>query len=205
MSGAAQADANNTKGVVSDRKDDSQPLAPQKQAAQLEEDDEFEDFPVEGVLKLPPSSSQEETWNWSLRQTDWPAEEELASSGAGAGTTHLWEESWDDDDTSDEFSVQLQYVALLCDYVHPNRILTIQPGKSSARWRSAVKPIPDHETKAVNPFLIFIASKSDSNWGFDTETAWHGVSEYWIHIIIEKRAEKGIYKQTKLIPQTYSW
>lgn len=43
--------------------------------------------------------------------TDWPAEEELASSGAGAGTTHLWEESWDDDDTSDEFSVQLQYVS----------------------------------------------------------------------------------------------
>ncbi|KAI4748401.1 hypothetical protein E4T50_01245 [Aureobasidium sp. EXF-12298] len=86
MSGAAQADAKNTQGVVSDRKDDSQPLAPQKQAAQLEEDDEFEDFPVE----------------------DWPAEEELASSGAGAGTTHLWEESWDDDDTSDEFSVQLQ-------------------------------------------------------------------------------------------------
>lgn len=52
MSGAAQADATTTKAVVSDRKDDSQPLAPQKQAAQLEEDDEFEDFPVEGVLDL---------------------------------------------------------------------------------------------------------------------------------------------------------
>ena len=49
MSGAAQGDANTTKAIVSDRKDDSQPLAPQKQAAQLEEDDEFEDFPVEGV------------------------------------------------------------------------------------------------------------------------------------------------------------
>lgn len=49
MSGAAQGDANTTKAVVSDRKDDSQPLAPQKQAAQLEEDDEFEDFPVEGA------------------------------------------------------------------------------------------------------------------------------------------------------------
>lgn len=45
-----------------------------------------------------------------MRLTDWPAEEELGASGAGAGTTHLWEESWDDDDTSDEFSVQLQYV-----------------------------------------------------------------------------------------------
>lgn len=52
MSGAAQGDANTTKAVVSDPKDDSQPLAPQKQAAQLEEDDEFEDFPVEGALLL---------------------------------------------------------------------------------------------------------------------------------------------------------
>jgi len=72
--------------VVSDTKDNSQPLAPQKPTAQLEEDDEFEDFPVE----------------------DWPTEEEVGTAGSGAGTTHLWEESWDDDDTSDEFSAQLR-------------------------------------------------------------------------------------------------
>ncbi|KXJ91739.1 DSS1/SEM1 family-domain-containing protein [Microdochium bolleyi] len=64
----------------------------QKTAAPLEEDDEFEDFPVE----------------------DWPAEEtEAAATAAGdaaAGTTtgHLWEESWDDDDTTDDFSAQLR-------------------------------------------------------------------------------------------------
>lgn len=58
MSGAAQGDANTTKAIVSDRKDDSQPLAPQKQAAQLEEDDEFEDFPVEGASSLPLPSFQ---------------------------------------------------------------------------------------------------------------------------------------------------
>jgi hypothetical protein len=39
-----------TKAVVSDSKDDSKPLQPQKPAAPLEEDDEFEDFPVEGRL-----------------------------------------------------------------------------------------------------------------------------------------------------------
>ena len=39
---------------------------------------------------------------------DWPTEEEVGTTGSGAGTTHLWEESWDDDDTSDEFSVQLR-------------------------------------------------------------------------------------------------
>jgi len=83
MSGAAQGNANTTKATTSDTKDTGKPLQPQKPAAQLEEDDEFEDFPVE----------------------DWPAEEEVGAQAAG---THLWEESWDDDDTSDEFSVQLK-------------------------------------------------------------------------------------------------
>ncbi|CAF9930492.1 MAG: hypothetical protein GOMPHAMPRED_005673 [Gomphillus americanus] len=54
----------------------------EKQAITLEEDDEFEDFPVE----------------------DWgPEDTEVAS-----GSAHLWEESWDDDDTSDDFSKQLK-------------------------------------------------------------------------------------------------
>lgn len=36
---------------------------------------------------------------------DWAKEEEVGTSTAN---THLWEESWDDDDTTDEFSVQLK-------------------------------------------------------------------------------------------------
>jgi len=54
----------------------------QKPTAALEEDDEFEDFPAE----------------------DWPEEDtELPS-----GNQHLWEESWDDDDTNEDFSKQLK-------------------------------------------------------------------------------------------------
>jgi len=49
MSGAAQGSASTTKAVTTDSKDTSQPLQPQKPGAQLEEDDEFEDFPVEGT------------------------------------------------------------------------------------------------------------------------------------------------------------
>ncbi|KAK9465883.1 DSS1/SEM1 family-domain-containing protein [Lipomyces arxii] len=50
----------------------------------LEEDDEFEDFPVE----------------------DWPdAEAEIAIPG---GKEQLWEENWDDDDADDDFSHQLR-------------------------------------------------------------------------------------------------
>lgn len=36
---------------------------------------------------------------------DWAKEEEV---GAQATNKHLWEESWDDDDTTDDFSVQLK-------------------------------------------------------------------------------------------------
>ncbi|KAK3989385.1 DSS1/SEM1 family-domain-containing protein [Cladorrhinum sp. PSN332] len=58
----------------------------QKPTAALEEDDEFEDFPVD----------------------DWEAEDTEAAAGGNNTTQHLWEESWDDDDTSDDFSNQLK-------------------------------------------------------------------------------------------------
>ncbi|KAJ9148959.1 hypothetical protein NKR23_g4731 [Pleurostoma richardsiae] len=70
-----------------EQKPEQQPQ--QKSAATLEEDDEFEDFPVD----------------------DWPAEETEAAGGSGT-TQHLWEESWDDDDTSDDFSAQLKYASV---------------------------------------------------------------------------------------------
>ncbi|KAF2171287.1 hypothetical protein M409DRAFT_18401 [Zasmidium cellare ATCC 36951] len=84
MSGAAAGDAATKQATVSDNKDTSKPLQANKPAAQLEEDDEFEDFPVE----------------------DWAKEEEVGAQTNGS--SHLWEESWDDDDTTDEFSVQLK-------------------------------------------------------------------------------------------------
>ena len=41
--------------------------------------------------------------------SDWPEEDqEVPREG---GTTHLWEESWDDDDTSEDFSKQLKFVS----------------------------------------------------------------------------------------------
>lgn len=40
---------------------------------------------------------------------DWN-EEETEAAGGSEATKHLWEESWDDDDTSDDFSAQLKYV-----------------------------------------------------------------------------------------------
>ncbi|KAK3053709.1 26S proteasome complex subunit [Coniosporium uncinatum] len=79
MSGAAQSPTPATKAVVSDAPNiDSSKNQQQKPAAALEEDDEFEDFPVE---------------DWDQEDTSLPG-----------GNTHLWEESWDDDDTSDDFS-----------------------------------------------------------------------------------------------------
>ncbi|MCJ1356600.1 MAG: 26S proteasome complex subunit [Icmadophila ericetorum] len=55
---------------------------PSKPNVALEEDDEFEDFPVE----------------------DWPQED----AEVPTETQRLWEESWDDDDTSEDFAKQLK-------------------------------------------------------------------------------------------------
>ncbi|KAF2496176.1 hypothetical protein BU16DRAFT_561009 [Lophium mytilinum] len=81
MAASAPGAASTSKAVASDAKDgDTKDV--QKPIAALEEDDEFEDFPVE---------------DWTEEDTQLPG-----------GNTHLWEESWDDDDTNDEFSVQLK-------------------------------------------------------------------------------------------------
>ncbi|KAF5016340.1 hypothetical protein F66182_12009 [Fusarium sp. NRRL 66182] len=66
----------------------TQPTQQKKTPQVLEEDDEFEDFPVE----------------------DWPQEETEQGqvSNANGANTHLWEESWDDDDESEDFSKQLK-------------------------------------------------------------------------------------------------
>ncbi|KAJ3541001.1 hypothetical protein NM208_g4808 [Fusarium decemcellulare] len=61
----------------------------EKKPAALGEDDEFEDFPVD----------------------DWP-EDQTEAAKTGGETKHLWEESWDDDDTSDDFSTQLKFEKL---------------------------------------------------------------------------------------------
>ncbi|KAI1846655.1 hypothetical protein JX265_009042 [Neoarthrinium moseri] len=77
-----------------------QPQTAQKSAAALEEDDEFEDFPVE---------------DWPASETEAAAQQQAAAGaasaateGEGKGDNHLWEKSWDDDDTSDDFSAQLR-------------------------------------------------------------------------------------------------
>ncbi|TLS31375.1 hypothetical protein PpBr36_03437 [Pyricularia pennisetigena] len=66
--------------------DQTSKLETQQKSAALEEDDEFEDFPVD----------------------DWTMEETEAGASNDAAQKHLWEESWDDDDTSDDFSQQLK-------------------------------------------------------------------------------------------------
>ncbi|RDA94027.1 hypothetical protein CP533_5281 [Ophiocordyceps camponoti-saundersi (nom. inval.)] len=64
---------------------DQQKAEAESKAAVLGEDDEFEDFPSD----------------------DWPEDQTEAAQG-NSEAKHLWEESWDDDDTSDDFSAQLR-------------------------------------------------------------------------------------------------
>ncbi|KAJ5684605.1 26S proteasome complex subunit sem-1 [Penicillium maclennaniae] len=85
----------------------------------LEEDDEFEDFPVEGTFTPPlrkhtPTLTPPQNLEYESKltmTTDWPQEEaeQAAGSAANGGNEHLWEESWDDDDAAEDFSKQLKY------------------------------------------------------------------------------------------------
>lgn len=83
MSGVAQNSGAATKPGDEKKPEGEQQKEQQtQQPALLEEDDEFEDFPVE----------------------DWTEEE----SKVPGGNAHLWEESWDDDDQDEDFSKQLR-------------------------------------------------------------------------------------------------
>lgn len=81
----------------------------------LGEDDEFEDFPVDGASTnscrslLSRTSEQRGPKKLTKRLADWPEDQTEAAQGSGQ-TKHLWEESWDDDDTTDDFSTQLKCV-----------------------------------------------------------------------------------------------
>jgi len=84
MSGAA-AGGNSTAKLQEDKRAEVDPAKTSQQPSQpntLEEDDEFEDFPVE---------------DWTQEEAEVPG-----------GNTHLWEESWDDDDENEDFSKQLK-------------------------------------------------------------------------------------------------
>ncbi|KAI9831100.1 MAG: 26S proteasome complex subunit [Thelocarpon superellum] len=82
MSAPAQGSSSATQAATSDAAATEANKDAVKPTAALEEDDEFEDFPTE----------------------DW-TQEETEVTGTN---THLWEESWDDDDTSEDFSAQLK-------------------------------------------------------------------------------------------------
>jgi 26 proteasome complex subunit DSS1 len=108
----APEDAPTAKAITSDKS-----VEPSKDvrraAAPLEEDDEFEDFPVESMLPIACLSRRAEpvarrmleetdtdggvTADWTQEDTEVPGD-----------NTHLWEESWDDDDTTEDFSAQLK-------------------------------------------------------------------------------------------------
>lgn len=101
MSGAAQGGSSTTKAVVNDAPNGQPAAASAKPAPQLEEDDEFEDFPVEGMRCCGLSSWVDLELTLKV---DW-GEEETQTHG---DKTHLWEESWDDDDTTEDFANQLR-------------------------------------------------------------------------------------------------
>ena len=96
----ASGAAPTTKATTADKGADS--TKETKPAAALEEDDEFEDFPVESrpfQKRIFAEAGADVLADWTQEDTEVPGD-----------NTHLWEESWDDDDTSEDFSAQLKWV-----------------------------------------------------------------------------------------------
>lgn len=54
-----------------------------------------------------------------ISQTEWKDEEtdvakfleQSGATGGGGAPSHLWEDTWDDDDVEEDFSAQLRFVA----------------------------------------------------------------------------------------------
>ncbi|GAA5972050.1 hypothetical protein JCM11641_002472 [Rhodosporidiobolus odoratus] len=59
----------------------------------LQEDDEFEEFPVE---------------DWDPKDSYGAKLDKSAGTDSAKALDSLWEDDWDDDDVSDDFSVQLR-------------------------------------------------------------------------------------------------
>ncbi|KAL6239810.1 hypothetical protein BDW75DRAFT_236069 [Aspergillus navahoensis] len=89
----------------------------QQKPTVLEEDDEFEDFPVDGkssaalrpkafFLFIQPPLSASDSGS-AMSCANWP-ENETEQATANGNNVHLWEESWDDDDAAEDFSKQLK-------------------------------------------------------------------------------------------------
>ncbi|KDQ57338.1 hypothetical protein JAAARDRAFT_157550 [Jaapia argillacea MUCL 33604] len=90
------SNASTSKPAVDTAKSTTEP--PKEEESQphlgvLEEDDEFEEFPVA---------------DWDDSQTDLAHLGGATPGAAKSGGDKLWEDNWDDDDIEDEFSVQLR-------------------------------------------------------------------------------------------------
>jgi 26 proteasome complex subunit DSS1 len=92
--------SNNAKDEDKTEKDESKkPIIP------LEEDDEFEDFPVEGNSLLQMTILTFSDWTDAESQSQY-------TKAAGGETATLWAEEWEDETEETDFSVQLKYYLL---------------------------------------------------------------------------------------------
>ncbi|PPQ65274.1 hypothetical protein CVT26_000234 [Gymnopilus dilepis] len=85
--------ASNSKAAEQPKPTEQTPQDPQAHLGVLEEDDEFEEFPVA---------------DWDDSKTDLAHLGGAAPGAAKSGGDKLWEDNWDDDDIEDDFSVQLR-------------------------------------------------------------------------------------------------
>ena len=94
--------SNNLKYVPPKDTDKTAKDESKKPVIPLEEDDEFEDFPVEGTSLLQNDNIDVSDWTDAESQSQY-------TKAAGGETATLWAEEWEDETEETDFSEQLKY------------------------------------------------------------------------------------------------
>ena len=94
--------SNNLKDTSPKDADKTQKDESKKPVIPLEEDDEFEDFPVEGTSLFINDNIDISDWTDAESQSQY-------TKAAGGETATLWAEEWEDETEETDFSVQLKY------------------------------------------------------------------------------------------------
>jgi len=101
--------SNNLKYIPPKDADKDKEETTKKPVAPLEEDDEFEDFPVEGI-----PSAEHMSLNGAdvLDWTEAESQSQYTKPVGGETAQPLWSEEWEDETEETDFAMQLKYSSL---------------------------------------------------------------------------------------------
>lgn len=141
----------------------------------LEEDDEFEDFPVEGRS----GSVTPRPTDKLINHPDWPQEE--AEPPTDPSETALWDASWEDDEAEQGFSQQLKCVPRVPNALSDlpcNSPLSLQSPSGIEHILPLSFPSPTAIISLLNPSVLTIHLQG----GIKESRSVHLIQQYQIRL-----------------------